>query len=279
MDLLRWILLGVGVLVIVGVYWWSRRNARDEERFFRTEPGVGGTDDDSDDPLFATAPRSAASARLGSDAAPLLTTDDGEPDLEAVQRELSSLQALLRTEERSAARPVYAPAEADDEPDIGGAADTDPAPHPVEREKLVVLYLVAHADQVFSAAAIGDALRALGLKYGEMHIYHRYPDGGPGADRDAPVFGVANLVEPGTLDPATLEPNGTHGLTLFLQLPGPMPPLAAFDLFAGTAQQLASRLNGELRDKTRTVVSRQMLEHLRDEIQDYARRLHLHPQP
>lgn len=275
MDLLRWILLIVGILVIIGVYWWSRRNAREEERFFRTEPGVGG--DDSDDPLFATTPRNSAGSR--ADTAPLLTTDDGEPDLEAVQRELSSLQALLRTEERSV-RPVFVPAEADAVPVVDEAqAEIDTEAQPVEREKLVALYLVAPANQTFPAAAIAESLRDLGLEYGDMHIYHRYPDTGPDAASRAPVFGVANLVEPGTLEPEVLEANGTPGLTLFLQLPGPMPPLAAFDLFAGTAQQLASRLKGELRDKRRTVVSRQMLEHLRDEIQDYARRLHLHPHP
>lgn len=277
MDLLRWILLGVGILVIIGVYWWSRRNAREEERFFRTEPGVGGSDDDSYDPLFTTASRTAPTARPRADtaAAPVLTTDDGEPDLEAVQRELSSLQALLRTEERSM-RPSFTPAESDDDPVSGAkSAHEGSDVQPVEREKLVVLYLVAHPNQVFTASLISESLRELALQYGEMHIYHRYPDTGG----DAPVFGVANLVEPGTLDPATLEQNGTPGLALFLQLPGPMPPLAAFDLFSGTAQQLASRLNGELRDKTRTAVSRQMLEHLRDEIQDYARRLHLHPHP
>ena len=276
MDLLRWILLGVGILVIIGVYWWSRRNAQEEERFFRTEPGVGGGDDDSYDPLFATAPRTMPSARPPGESAtaPVLTTGDGEPDLEAVQRELSSLQALLRTEERGT-RPSLTPKSDDEAASRAALADDDFDVQPVEREKLVVLYLVAHPNQVFTASLIAESLRDLGLEYGEMHIYHRYPDAGG----DAPVFGVANLVEPGTLDPETLEHNGTPGLTLFLQLPGPMPPLAAYDLFAGTAQQLASRLNGELRDKTRTAVSRQMLEHLRDEIQDYARRLHLHPQP
>ena len=276
MDLLRWILLGVGILVIIGVYWWSRRNAREEERFFRTEPGVGGSDDDSYDPLFATAPRSTSPARARADSvpAPALTTDDGGPDLEAVQRELSSLQALLRTEERGT-HPLFTPAESDDEPAAGAKSTQEADLPPVEREKLVVLYLVAHPNQVFTASLISESLRDLGLEYGEMHIYHRYPDAGG----DAPVFGVANLVEPGTLDPETLEKNGTPGLALFLQLPGPMPPLAAFDLFSGTAQQLASRLDGELRDKSRTAVSRQMLEHLRDEIQDYARRLHLQPHP
>lgn len=271
MDLLRWILLGVGALVVVGVYWWSRRNAREEERFFRAEPGVG--DDEEIDPLFATPGRGGSRVTP----APSLTTGSGEPDLEAVHRELSSLQALLQSEETSGRKSRNALAPSDDfqlslDDALDAAVADEPAP-PVEQDKLVVLYLVAHPNQLFTASAIGESLRDLGLDYGDMHIYHRYPEQGG----DIPVFGVANLVEPGTLEPEALAETGTPGLTLFLQLPGPMPPLAAFDLFVSTAQQLATRLDGELRDKSRSVLSRQMLEHLRDDVQQYARRLRLPP--
>lgn len=256
MDLLRWILLGIGILVVIGVYVWSRRREQaHEDMFIRTEPGVGH-EDDSVDPLFAPTPRVTH--------IPPLTTDDGEPDLEAVHRELSTLQDLLKVEtaetvpamlrshaeKPAAAKPVAAPPE----------------------EKLVALYLVAHPNQMFTASAIGESLSDLGLEYGDMHIYHRYSDD---TENDAPVFGVANLVEPGTLEPAALAETGTPGLTLFLQLPGPLRPVQAFDLFVMTAQQLATHLDGELRDKNRNALTKQMLEHLRDDIQQYERRLRL----
>jgi cell division protein ZipA len=270
MDLLRWILLGVGALVVIGVYWWSRRSAREEERFFRAEPGVG--DDEEIDPLFAAPNRGGSRASP----APSLTTGSSEPDLEAVHRELSSLQALLQTEEAATRKPRSSAPSDDFQLSLDDALDAAVADEPapvVEQDKLVVLYLVAHPNQLFTAAAIGEALHDLGLEYGEMHIYHRYPEDGG----STPVFGVANLVEPGTLEPEALAETGTPGLTLFLQLPGPLPPLAAFDLFVSTAQQLAARLDGELRDKGRNALSRQMLEHLRDDVQQYARRLRLPP--
>lgn len=272
MDLLRWILLAVGALVVVGVYWWSRRDAREEARFFRTEPGVSSADEEFD-PLFASTPRGGSR----NNPAPSLTTDTGEPDLEAVHRELSSLQALLQAED--AGRKTQAATAPADVPLFRAGADaadvmpTASVAPPAIQEKLVVLYLAAHPNQLFTASVIGESLRDLGLVYGDMHIYHRYPDAGG----SAPVFGVANLVEPGTLEPAALAETGTPGLTLFLQLPGPLAPLAAFDLFVSTAQQLAQRLDGELRDQHRTALSRQMLEHLRDDVQQYARRLRLQP--
>lgn len=267
MDLLRWILLGVGTLIVIGVYVWSRRSAREEEGpFVRAEPGVGH-DDDASDPLFATASRTPRPAHQ----LPTLSTEAGEADLEAVHRELSSLQQLLQAEAETSGR---ARAVADAEP--APVVQVEPritASRTAPEEKLVVLYLVAQPQRVFSGADIGAAFEESGLRYSdEMHIYHRYPNGSGGG---TPVFGVANLVEPGTLEIDALAATGTPGLTLFLQLPGPMRPLAAFDLFAGTAQRLATRLGGELRDQSRSALSRQTLEHLRDEIQQYELRMRL----
>jgi cell division protein ZipA len=266
MDLLRWILLGVGTLIVIGVYVWSRRAAREEEGpFVRAEPGVGH-DDEGSDPLFAT-PSPRAPRRV-----PPLTGDAGEADLEAVHRELSSLQELLQSESEDAGRARFT-AEAADADDIPSVRVEPRTAGAAQEEKLVVLYLVAAAHKVFPGAEVGAALEEAGLQYSdEMHIYHRYPNGSGGG---TPVFGAANLVEPGTLEAGALAATGTPGLTLFLQLPGPMRPLAAFDLFAGTAQRLATRLGGELRDQSRSALSRQTLEHLRDEVQQYELRLRL----
>ncbi|MBU1191365.1 MAG: cell division protein ZipA [Gammaproteobacteria bacterium] len=261
MDLLRWILLIIGALIVVGVYLWSRRGAREQENLFvRTEPGVGNQDDEFD-PLFAPASKYKVPP-------PNLTNDDGEPDLEAMHRELSSLQELLKAEAADkAARAEVAAQPVSKDP-------VEDAPVPVAEDKVVALYLVAQSQQVFSGADVDAALREVGLQYDdELHIYNRYPNG---ADSGTSVFGVANLVEPGTLELAAMAETGTPGLTLFLQLPGPLRPLQAFDLFATTAQQLATRLNGELRDKTRSTLSRQTLDHLRDDIQQFERRQRLH---
>ena len=261
MDLLRWILLVIGALIVIGVYLWSRRGAREQENLFvRSEPGVGNQDDEFD-PLFAPPSKYKVPP-------PNLSKDDGEPDLEAMHRELSSLQELLKAEEADRAR-----AEMITQPGVADKA-SHAAPAPVAEDKVVALYLVAQSQQVFSGADVDAALREVGLQYdNELHIYNRYPNG---ANSGTSVFGVANLVEPGTLELAAMAETGTPGLTLFLQLPGPLRPLQAFDLFATTAQQLATRLNGELRDKTRSTLSRQTLEHLRDDIQQFERRQRLH---
>jgi len=270
MDTLRWILLFIGAIVVAGVYVWSRRKAAAEENIFvRAEPGVG---DDESDPLFAPPPTPPASPAGTSRAPspPSLVTPADEPDLEAVHRELSSLQQLLQAdarERRPVATAAARPAPATPAPRRPAA----PPPAPPE-EKIVALYIVAPPGQPFAGGALAEALEQAGLCYDDMHIYQRYPDGSAGG---TPVFGVANLVEPGTLEPEALAVKGTPGLSLFLQLPGPLNPVRAFDLFAATAQRLAEGLGGELRDRSRSAVSRQSLEHLRDEVQQYELRLRL----
>lgn len=272
MDTLRWILLLIGAIVVAGVYFWSRRKAaEDEDVFVRAEPGVG---DDDADPLFAAPPavRSAppgepVPARAARAPAPPVAPACDEPDLESVHRELSSLQELLQAEARE-----HRPPPAAEVAPGPAAAPRRPPPAAPPEAKIIALYIVAPSGRPFAGHDVAEALEQEGLRYDDMHIYQHYPEGGAGSP---PVFGVANLVEPGTLEPAALAAEGTPGLSLFLQLPGPLNPVRAFDLFAGTAQQLAERLGGELRDRSRSAVSRQSLEHLRDEVRQYELRLHL----
>ncbi len=280
MDTLRWILLFIGALVVVGVYVWSRRKAAAEEDVFvRAEPGVS---DDETDPLFApppsppsrsVVPPAATPAGTAQPPPPAVAAPVDEPDLESVHRELSSLQELLQAEARerrpAAVGAPSAPAA------VAPRRPSVPPPASAE-EKIVALYVVAPPGQPFAGVAVAEALGQAGLRYDETHIYQRYADG---SSSGTPVFGVANLVEPGTLEPELLAGKGTPGLSLFLQLPGPMSPLRAFDVFAATAQQLAGQLGGELRDRSRSAVSRQSLEHLRDEVQQYERRLRLPRSP
>lgn len=260
MDTLRWILLACGALVVIGVYFWSRqRAAADDEPFVRTEPGMG-TDEESVDPLFASPPAAPAEQAAAPNPEEMsLRIQTEEPDMQAVQRELHSLQTLLQAERPQSASKASAAA---------AAADGKPAPR---EEKLLVMYVVAPAGRQFSGHEVATALQAAQLRYGEMQIYHRYPDAGG----ETPIFSVANLVEPGILEPKALAKSGTPGLTLFLQLPGPLSALAAFDLFAAAAEQIAQALGGELRDQSRSAMSRQTLVHLRDDVQHYERRLRL----
>jgi cell division protein ZipA len=57
------------------------------------------------------------------------------------------------------------------------------------------------------------------------------------------------LSKPGTFDLGTMDVQRFGGLSLFAVLPGPKPPLKAFDELLATARNLNERLQGALQDE------------------------------
>ena len=112
-----------------------------------------------------------------------------------------------------------------------------------------------------------DMLRAQGLKFGAMNIFHRIDPMTKARD-----FSVANAVEPGVFDLADLENFNSRGLSFFLQLPGPEDPLAALDDMVQVVRTLAAELGGEVKDEGMSVLTGQTVAHLRQRISDYARK-------
>ncbi len=134
----------------------------------------------------------------------------------------------------------------------------------VPEDLIVVLNIMAHQGQVFDGAAILDATHDAGLVFGEMQIFHYIYNG-------APLFSLANALNPGSFDINAIENAATPGLTLFLRLPGPIDGLAAFERMYSVAAQLATTLGGEVCDARRAILTAQALEKQRDEIAEYQR--------
>jgi cell division protein ZipA len=152
---------------------------------------------------------------------------------------------------------------------------TDPAATPdAARERqdelVVVLHVMARPEARFEGSAVRDALEKQGLRPGEMHLYHYRSEAHP-ADAP-PVFSALNAVKPGTLDPAELDAMRTPGIALVLRLPGIERPSEAFELMHSTAQALAAELGGQLCDERRSTLTRQVLNHLREQIAEHVRR-------
>lgn len=131
---------------------------------------------------------------------------------------------------------------------------------------VIVLNVMAKPGRYFNGAEVLEALAANDLQHGEMMIFHRYPDAA-GASR--PVFSLANTVEPGTFDLNTIEQLQTPGLSLFMQLPGPMDSREAFELLLDTGRQLAGQLDGDLCDERRSVLTLQTISHLKEQIEAF----------
>jgi len=160
-----------------------------------------------------------------------------EPDEDAIEQELARMEQLM------------------------SGRDAEPAT--AESERLLIISVVAPGAGVFTWDALFKSLHNNKLQFGEQAIYQRVTVTG---GRQQTVFGVANLVKPGTFPATELDNFSTPGITLFLQLPGPQDPVEAFDDFVHTAERLAVELGGELQDQKQCVVTHQSLMQIRESI-------------
>jgi len=258
-DILRLVLFLAGVGLILGIYFWDRHkrinvkiNAirkaerhKPEKAPKREKPEVrqepvwdNGSSDETDD-------LSEALKELG----------------EIVEEKVAEEKASLPTEQTTF---EFSRTE-DDTSSLDTPADT-PVP-----QKILQLNIVARKKAI-SGDALMRAARDLQLEGGEMQIFHRYHGA---VEQKKPLFSMASMVEPGTFPFEAMTEFSTPGVTLFAQLPGPCEGLDTFEQMLTTAQRLAALLDAELLDRTRSVLSRQTIEHMRQEISEHSRLVRL----
>ncbi|MFA5547104.1 MAG: cell division protein ZipA [Porticoccaceae bacterium] len=160
------------------------------------------------------------------------------------------------------------------EPEIGldGGRGESRRPNPrggVSEQDIVILHLMAHKGQFFEGERLLEQLLEHGLRYGSMKIFHRHEH----KDGSGPVhFSVANSVNPGVFDLNLMDQFSTPGVTFIMPLDGLDKPLESFETLITTAASMARKLDGELKDETRSALTKQTIEHYRQRIIDFTRR-------
>nr|VFJ42760.1 MAG: cell division protein ZipA [Candidatus Kentron sp. FW] len=140
----------------------------------------------------------------------------------------------------------------------------------VKKELFIALTIIARPSRQFAGTEIHEQMEKVDMRLGDMQIFHHF--GMADQQTEQPVFSVADILEPGTFSPDEIENHSTKGLALFMKLPGPMDGLVAFELMLNTAQQLAKALDGELCDDTRSTLTTQSANHLRERIEELKRK-------
>ncbi len=244
MDELRWILLGLGTLIIVGVYGYTRvqdwrrdglpwrraKGTRQREPFAGyDEPGLNG-----DDPL------------LGEDVIGTTRVVGREPEVDA----------------------DHATA-----PQVEPTADEVPTLEPVHGEdKVVALSVMAPSNAPYPVTALTSVLEAAGLQRTEQSIFRRGLDTQEGT---IALFSVANIIEPGTFADDPKPEDTVPGVALIMQLPGPFDGLTTFEQMLSVAQRIAGDLGGHVLDVRRCDLTHQAIEHIREDLLEYRRRARL----
>jgi cell division protein ZipA len=81
------------------------------------------------------------------------------------------------------------------------------------------------------------------------------------------------MMQPGVFDIDNMSDMVTPGLVFFLTLPGPEDMMKAFDYMLETAQAVARNLGGDVLDESRSVFTKQAMEHSRQRIRELEQRL------
>lgn len=142
-------------------------------------------------------------------------------------------------------------------------------------EEILIINVMARSGGVFSGEHLLEVMTNVGLKFGDMGIFHRHLDNDGDADS---VFSVANIVEPGTFDLSTIKSVESPGLCMFLSLPCAGVATEAYEDLVQTARALSSSLGGELKDENRSALTNQTIEHGRQRVIEFERKNKLHKQ-
>ncbi|MBL8268815.1 cell division protein ZipA C-terminal FtsZ-binding domain-containing protein [Steroidobacter sp.] len=133
-----------------------------------------------------------------------------------------------------------------------------------ERRKILSLRLSV-APQKIEGAKLQEVLQEELLALGKYDVFHRTHSDGQS------IFSIASMVEPGTFDaekmPETLYP----GVTLFAQLPGPVPGMHALNELVACARRLHQTLGGVLQDDRGVPLTVHRIERMKQEVRDFER--------
>jgi cell division protein ZipA len=278
---IRWILLGLGIVLIGGIWWWGARRGREAMPSSGAVEVPGPTPihdmpgDATEDKDWGVPPFEPLSIKTADfEAVPALDVpilahgqtvetsidyDDVSLDDDApLSSEMTATEVVGVFPERAPASAPSAPPSAVVAPAM--APPTERTSKPSETQRIVTIRVCAAGEARWSGRELLGALESHGLAFGRYEVFHRkHVDG-------RTLYCIASLVEPGTFNIKLMPEQDFRGVSLFAVLPGPMPPLQTWDDLVATARGLADRLAGMLQDATGVPLSPQRAEALRQEV-------------
>jgi len=283
----RWILLGLGAVLIAGIWWWGARRSFQLPGNAHLREKTVGT---ATSPVIKKSPASRGDILTD----PEESRDWGVPPFEPLSIRTADFDDVPALDVPMSANetPLYAlPASnsletlaADAGPGLGGLSPAPtPTPAPAlapvstaapppapaatatatavaDEQRIVTVRVSAVGDSLWPGDALLEARASNDMVYGRYRVFHRnHADG-------RSLFCAASLVEPGTFDIARMPTEQFRGVTLFAVLPGPADALYTVHSLLATAQELSDALHGAVQDSTGAPLSAQRAEALREDV-------------
>jgi cell division protein ZipA len=299
----RWILLGLGVLLIGGIWWWGARRSRQAPGNAELRESTAGSVVTPPHTFTRSARESAPTATPAAEIAE--TRDWGVPPLEPLSIRTADFERVpsldqpmmievdpveltmdLDTPTQPPPTPLASPTAATIS--IPAPAQTAQAapppptpklpPNTENSDRLAAVTATPHVPNssemqrivTIRVCTVGDArwsgtalMAAL-----EVHglAYGRYQVYHRKHSDGRSIFCVASLIEPGTFDIARMPGEEFRGVTLFAVLPGPLEPVQTVDTLFATARDLARDLSGTVQDAKGLPFSPQRAAALREDV-------------
>ncbi len=283
MEYFRWILLVAGLLLIIYMFISGRRKNK-ESSYINTK----GKEDS--DPLFTDRRAQRNDIRSGGDTELDSTVDPYDvlainEDMEGINLN-EDMDFFTPLDDMSRVTPVPEPPpkllasitekieafSAKLTPkrkariDASAARSSNNQILQPDEEKILSLCVTAAEGDYLDGAEMYAIFMQRGYDFGEMGIFHsRY--------KGKSIFSVANMLEPGSFDVATIESMQTPGITLFLQLPGPIAADVLFEVLVSEASDIARALGASVRDNRRSNLTKQTIQHMREDVYQYMHRV------
>lgn len=236
-----------------------RQNASNQERTADSEsvqPDLLDADLHDSDLLESDEPRVLSADESAIEAADTVIDEPMEEDLEATSTD--TMQASVEDNSEDA---------------LEQATDTVPVTDKAPEIEVVTLFVTGD----IQGAILLQMTTELGLKYGDMDIFHRHQE----SSGHGPVlFSVANMFNPGTFDIHSMERFETQGIVLFMTLPLKSDGHQAFTMMYNAANKIADAMpRAAVLDGNRNPVTKQSVQHTYQRIREFERKQRLHKTP
>jgi cell division protein ZipA len=133
-----------------------------------------------------------------------------------------------------------------------------------QHDVIASINVVANSPVGFPGNTIAAVANDIGLRFGEMNIFHRFGENG------RLEYSMANLFQPGNFDRDNLEKFRTKGLTLFMQVPRVNDCVKVFGDMITVAMQMADRMGGRLVDQDMKSLTESGINTIRAQIEKIA---------
>jgi len=135
---------------------------------------------------------------------------------------------------------------------------------PVAQQAMVVqLAVIAKPELTMAGEELKGMFTQLGLEYGDMDVFHGYHGQG---DERIQSFHVTNILEPGTFPNDSMAGFESTGLMLFFQTSDAVDSIAVFNDMLTTAKALAERFNARLVDAEMNELVDEKIETIRSQL-------------